>query len=274
MGKIYEALEKAESRKQRVENEPVSLSSLEFEFNNDLVVLGKPRSAIVEQFRFLRTKVTKPLIGSPSKTILITSSMQGEGKTFVACNLAVTIAQGLDEHVLLVDADLRSPRVHKVFGLESNNKGLTEHLMHDIPLQNLLYKTNIEKLTILAAGVAENPAEILTSRKMKTFIEEVRDRYPDRYIIFDSPPLELAPESIALSNEVDGVLLILQRGRTPREMVKKTLQKLNRDKFLGIVFNGYSELSKRYGKSKALRDNYNYGYGYGYGYSKASKKNS
>lgn len=275
MSKIFEALQKAEQehdpeRSELRDQDQDQLWNLEQDLSQELVVIGRPGSAAAEQFRFLRSRITRPQDGEVPKTVLMTSALQGEGKTFTACNLAVTIAKGLDEHVLLVDADLRNPRVHRVFGVQDGFRGLSTHLLHGEPLQDLLCKTPIPKLTLLPAGQeAENPAEILSSTRMKSFIAEVRDRYPDRLVIFDSPPVQLAPETIVVANEVDGIFLLVYRGQTPRDAVQYTLERFKQEKFKGVIFNGYERHEKKYKKYKKN----GYGYGYGYGYSYNGKSN-
>jgi len=263
MSKIYEALQRVEQdydvgptgvRKNTVDDHDLKTGS-----SDKLVVLTRPGSVAAEQFRFLRSRIIRPQDGVSPKTILITSSLQGEGKTFTACNLAATIALGLDEYVLLVDADLRSPMVHNIFGLDRPEKGLSTYLSHKEPLDKLLRKTSINKLSLLPAGQeTENPAELLSSRRMQSLIKEVRDRYPDRLVIFDSPPINLAPESLSLANEVDAVFLLVQRGRTSRWVAKSTIERLQKEKLQGIIFNQDTKI--------AGIKNYSYGYGYGYSY--------
>ena len=260
MGKIYEALEKAE-RGQEGAKLQSHISSLDgLDPSNELVILNRPGSAIAEKFRFLRSKIIRPIEGSAPKTVLIASSLQAEGKTFMAANLAVAIAQGLDEHVLLIDADLRNPQMHRIFNLEDgNDKGLANHLSEGTKLSELLFKTSIDKLTILPAGMPpNNPAELLASQKMKALVAEVRDRYPDRVVIFDSPPMEFAPEALVMANEVDGIFLVVLRASTPRDVVRSNLEKIKQEKFQGIIFNADKQ------SSKAYKGGYN-GYGYGYG---------
>lgn len=264
MSKIFEALERAEQEQDRGVSDSRSYLKGNGDSNlpEELVVLGRPGSVAAEQFRFLRSRITRPMQGEVPRTILITSSLQGEGKTFTACNLAVTIAQGLDEHVLLVDADLRNPRLHRIFDVQDGSRGLSSHLVRDEPLENVLQKTGINKLTLLPAGQeAENPAEILSSERMKQFITEVKERYPDRLIILDSAPVQLAPETVALANEVDGVFLLVFRGHTPREAIQSSLERFKEDNFKGVIFNGYQGSSSYYRQYKSK----SYGYGYGYG---------
>ena len=193
MGKIYEALERAEetgSVKRGARHEPFDGSV--FDQQPELVVLGRPGASIAEKFRFLRSLIVRPPDGTVRRTLLITSALQGEGKSFVASNLAVTIAQGLDEHVLLVDADLRNPRLHSIFGYPAEIPGLADHLLDGVELPEVLKRPVAleggygEKFSVLPAGKpTPNPHELLSSQRMRRFIAEVRDRYPDRYIIFD-----------------------------------------------------------------------------------------
>jgi protein-tyrosine kinase len=260
MSKIYEALEKARQDKQNKQSHQLvpllEETTIDIE---ELVAINKPDSPIAECFRFLRSQVTRPAVGSPPRSVLVTSALMGEGKTFVACNLAASISQSLEEYVLLVDADLRNPSVHKVFGIRTPKEGLSTLLAKDAPLSSLLKKSHIDKLTLLPAGNStEIPAELLSSEKMKALILEVRDRYADRFVIIDGPPLELTAEATVIANAVDAVILVVRHGKTPRDAVKAALGKLQKEKLLGVVYNGYNEPSKLYGR---------YGY-YSFGYGK------
>ena len=259
MSKIFEALQRAELTKHDDQpNEQSYVSdeiSMQAGLSEDLVTLKKPGSVASEQFRLWRSRILKPKNGKPQKTILITSAMQGEGKTFAACNLAVTVAQGLDEHCLLIDADLRNPMVHQMFGLEQPERGLSTYLEKGEPLEKMLYRTVIPKLTILPAGVeTDTPAELLCSQRMHSLIEEVRDRYHDRRIIFDSAPINFAPETVVISKGVDAVFLMLLRGSTSREAVNSAMEHFSMDKLRGIIFN----------KDMKVKNCKRYRYGYGY----------
>lgn len=197
-----------------------------------------------EQFKILRTKLLFPLTDKkPPRSIMVTSAVPGEGKSFVAGNLAVSIAESIDQHVLLMDCDLRSPSIHKQFGLEDYPGGLSEHLTQDIALPDLLLKTPISKLTILPAGKPpSNPSELLSSARMARLIEEVTLRYPDRLIIVDSPPPKMTSESNAISRHVDAILIVIRYRQTPKELVSELIESLEREKIVGIVLNWYSSL--------------------------------
>jgi len=194
------------------------------------------RSIATEQIRKLRLNMQTP-DGERVRTILVTSALAGEGKSTVAANLAVAISQMIGEYVLLIDADLRRPDLHNFFGMQPK-PGLSEYLEHDIDLKQLLVKTEFEKLTLLQAGkVPANSTELLSSDRMRHLVREVKSRYPDRYIILDSPPVLATSEPNVLANQVDGVILVVRAGMTPREMVEDVLASIDSEKIMGIVMN-------------------------------------
>lgn len=218
-----------------------------------LVTLHHPQSLESEQFKQLRTGLLFPVSGKVPRSIMITSSSPGEGKSFVTANLAISIAQGIEQHVLLLDCDLRRPRLHTLFGYE-NVEGLQEYLNKNKPLSSLLLNTGVEKLTLLPAGEPpNNPAELLSSEKMFQLINEVRDRYSDRFVLIDSPPPQLTAESNAIARYVDGILLVVESGKTPRESILDLIETFGKDKIVGTVLNRFdlrmSAYYGRYGKS-------------------------
>jgi len=177
------------------------------------------------------------LSGKAARSIMVTSAVPGEGKAFVAANLAISIAQSIQEHILIIDSDMRVPSIHRQFGFD-DIPGLSEYLANGTPLSMLLQKTKVDKLSILPAGKPpHNPAELLSSQRMSKLLEEVRERYSDRYIIIDSPPPKLTAEANALARQVDGILLIVKYGSTPRDMVSDLIELLGKEKILGVVFN-------------------------------------
>jgi protein-tyrosine kinase len=241
MSKIYEALERV--KEEKVATRVLDLALLpdrrESE-SSELPVLVNSDSHLAECFRFLRSRIMRPAVGRPPRSLLISSALADEGKTFIASNLACSISQSMDEHVLLIDADLRSPNIHDLFNIHPSKEGLSEFLAYGTTLSVLLRKTAYDKLTILSAGHStKKPAELLSSEKMRTLIREVGERYSDRLAIIDGPPLELAPESSVVANEVDAVILVVRHGKTPREAVKAAASKVKREKLIGIIYNGY-----------------------------------
>ena len=168
---------------------------------------------------------------------MVTSAVPGEGKSFVAANLAVSVARHVNWNVLLIDCDLRKPTVHRQFGFQKT-PGLSDYLTGGIPLESLLLKTCVDNLTILPGGrLPHNPSEILSSDRMSTLLDEVAARYDDRLIILDSPPPRLAAETGALARLVDGIILVTKYGSTSRKIVRDMVDKLGRDKLLGAILN-------------------------------------
>ncbi len=206
--------------------------------NKKLVMLHSPDSYAAEQFRVLKTKVLFPGSGAaPPRSLLIAGAFQGVGKSFVAENLAISIAQSIDQYVLLMDCDMRRPSIHTTFGYD-DVPGISEYLKNNAPLPSLLLKTMMPKLTLLPAGSPPpNPAEIISSKKMGELIEDVENRYDDRYIIIDSPPSRIAAETDAIVQKVDAVILVVKYGETPRESIAEMTETIGKEKIVAVVVN-------------------------------------
>jgi exopolysaccharide/PEP-CTERM locus tyrosine autokinase len=276
MGKFFDALKKAEtsrggavSKKDtkkivQISKEEVEKLSLDKEppsgaqtvhspldrreIDPRLVCLLEPRSAAAEKFKMLRTKIFCEELLCRGRTILITSAQPFDGKSFVASNLAVSIALGLNDYALLVDCDLRHPVLHQIFGLKSC-RGLREYLEDATSVEAILQSMPLRKLTLLPAGMPpSNPAELLGSEKMQHLISELRDRYQDRYIIMDAPPATLSAETGSLSAMVDGVLLVVRSGKSQRQAIEDAISIIPRKKIIGIIFNACDERHKHYNK--------------------------
>ena len=217
-----------------------------------LVTYHDPTSVEAEIFKILRTNILFPKTGEPPASIMVTSAIPGDGKSFVAANLAISIAQGIEEHVLLMDCDMRRSSIHNRFGFNGNVPGLSDFLARKQPLKSLLKKTAVEKLTILPGGPPPpNPSELLSSQAMKDLLRETKNRYHDRYVIVDSPPPQLTAETAVLANYVDGIILVIRYASTPKDLVKELLEKLGREKVIGVVMNGYRvPTTERYGYGK------------------------
>jgi exopolysaccharide/PEP-CTERM locus tyrosine autokinase len=204
---------------------------------------------------------------------MITSSTSGEGKTFVAANLAISISHELHTHAVLVDCDLRNPSLAKWFDLQ-NGKGLSDYLVGNGNASELLKKTKVEKLNLIPGGtIQDNPTELIGSKKMETLIHELRSRYPDQYVVIDSTPLLATTEPEVLAKFVDGIIVVVRAGVTPRETVKQAISNLDKGKIIGFVLNELEfkshGQSSRYFGSNGYYYKYGYGYRYGYGKSKA-----
>jgi len=265
MGKIADAIDKYKAHKeaskpkefiakpQRIEVEDTEVAFAreyikERRYSEKLVALLAPDSVNAEVFRIIRAVILHDKNRPAPKAIMVTSVLPGEGKTFVASNLAVSFAMGMNEKVLLIDADLRRPSIHKMFGY-ANEYGLSEHLEGKKGIPELLIKTKIEKLTLLLSGnLPPNPAELLSSKKMEDFIKETKDRYQDRFIIIDVTPSRLTAEANVIANHVDGIILVVMNGKAPRAFLQQTVENLGREKILGIVFNDFAQPFKYYKK--------------------------
>jgi exopolysaccharide/PEP-CTERM locus tyrosine autokinase len=219
--------------------------------DKNLITLLDPQSFEAEQFRMLRTNLLFPVSGKPPRSIMVTSAVPSEGKSFVAANLAISIAQSIQEHVLLIDCDIRLPSIHKQFGF-GNVPGLSECLSNGTPLSSIILKTKVDKLSIVPGGKSpHNPSELLSSQQMSELLRETRDRYSDRYIVIDSPPPKLTAETNAISRQVDGIVLVVQYGSTPRQMVSDLIEKMGREKLFGIILNKLDiRFSSYYGMGK------------------------
>jgi capsular exopolysaccharide synthesis family protein len=198
--------------------------------------LFSARSSAAEAYRVLRTSVLLSTAGSPPRTILVTSGQPGEGKTTTVINTAISLAQ-LGASVLVVDGDLRRPSAHKMFEI-SQSQGLSTYLSREIELEPLIQKLQIPNLSLLPCGpVPPNPAELISSEKMKTMVRELRSKYD--HILIDSPPLMNVTDPVILSTLVDGVILVVHGGRSSRQVVQRTRQELTSvgAKIFGVVLN-------------------------------------
>jgi exopolysaccharide/PEP-CTERM locus tyrosine autokinase len=191
-------------------------------------------------------------------TLLITSSISGEGKSITSLNLAISLAHEHDLPVLLVDSDLRNPSLCGYLGLE-NNQGLSDCLMQGLEIEKALIDTGLGNLTLLPAGKPViNPVELFSSEKMNYLLEQLKKRYADGFIVFDSTPILLFAEAHILANKVDGVVLIVREGGASLQNVQESLDSLKDARVLGIVFNGAT--------SGSLGGYYNYDHRFGYRY--------
>ena len=222
-----------------------------------------PRSQIADQFRVIKRPLINNAMGKGASVIthgnliMVTSALAGEGKTFTAVNLAMSIATELDYTVMMVDADVARPSVMKVLGL-SESPGLLDLVLDDSSdMSTMLLKTNIDKLTILPAGTPHPRAtELLASDAMIRLLDEIANRYPDRIIVFDSPPLLLTTEARVLASHMGQVVVVVQAGKTLQSEVRHALATIEACPVKLLLLNQVRALSQ---------DGYGYGYGYGYG---------
>lgn len=194
------------------------------EKQNQLTTVSEPRSPVSEAYRTLRTNLDFASLDQELKTLVVTSAGVGEGKSTTLANLAVVSARA-GRRVLLVDADLRRPRLHDIFGL-SNAVGLTTAMMDEAALASPpLQETGIEGLSVLTSGqLPPNPAELMSSRRMEEVIA-VLTEHADQ-VFFDTPPVIAVTDAAVLATKVDGVLLVISAGKTRRENARAAVQRL------------------------------------------------
>lgn len=217
------------------------------------------RTPVAEGFRRIKRRilanVANPKAGAPTNLVMVTSALPGEGKTFCAVNLAISIALEMDRTVLLVDADLAKPDVPQALGLEAD-RGLVDVLLDPrIDLVDVLWKTSIDKLMLLPAGkMHQHATELLASEAMGTLLREMAERYRDRIIVFDSSPLLAASEASALAHHMGQIVMVVEAGRTPERALKDAVSRIESSDVIGLVLN------------KGAAGSLGYGGGYGYGY--------
>lgn len=194
------------------------------------------RSSVAEAYRVLRTSVMLSSAGGPPKMILVTSGQPGEGKTTTTVNTAVSLAQ-LGASVLIIDCDLRKPSTHKVFGVD-HSRGVSTYLSRNVPIEELIQKLPVPNLSLLACGpIPPNPAELISSEKMKNMLDLLAERYD--HILIDSPPLMHVTDPVILSTMVEGVIIVVQAGKSTRDVVRRARQELTAvgAKIFGVVLN-------------------------------------
>ncbi len=224
---------------------------------------GVGRSAIAEEYRHIKRPLLRNILSNSKYThrdsnlIMVSSALPGEGKTFTSINLAMSIAMELDHTCLLVDADVARPSILKTMGLhEGERKGLVDYLSDSrMELSEVMLKTNVPKLNILPAGQVDPQAtELLSSESMRQLVLELSERYHDRIVVFDLPPLLVTSESHALVSMAGQIVLVVEALRTRQSAIKQAVSFLDKEKYIGLVLNK--------NRMKA-----GYGYYYGYGYS-------
>lgn len=210
----------------------------------ELVIMNNPKSSISEEIRTIKTNIQFMTTDESIKTLLITSSIPSEGKSFISSNLACAFAQN-NELVLLIDCDLRLGRLHKIFGL-SNEKGLSNLIVgKDLNCKNYLQETKINNLYVLSRGtLVPNPSELLNSEKMRNLVDFLKENF-DR-IIFDGVPINGLPDSLIMSKLVDRVIMVTSCNFTKIDELtkaKKSLEKVGAN-IAGIVVNRTTEPKK------------------------------
>ena len=283
------ALEKTpETLQENKQNESTDMPLPVHEVNNNTHENVKPKETIVlnserlkqrgfiygsdsahhiqEEFRHIKRKLINNAFGPTSKTlkhsnlIMVSSSNPNEGKTFISINLALSIALEQDKTVLLIDADVLRPSIHRELEFESK-QGLLEYLLDEVSsLSDVIYNTSVDNLKLIPAGKPHHLTnELLASTKMAVLAEDLAQRYPDRIVIFDCPPILGVTETPVLSSLVGQAVVVVEESKTKIMNIKKAVAQLNEDIAIGFVMNK---------TLRSKRDEYGYYGYYGYGYGK------
>jgi protein-tyrosine kinase len=231
------------------------------------LVPGASRSQLADQYRVIKRPLIDNAMGKGAAAslkhanlIMVTSALPGEGKSFTSLNLALSIAAELDHRVMLVDADVARPSVLRMLGL-SRGPGLLDVLEDRVALSDVLLRTNVDKLTLLPSGTPHPRAtELLASDAMRGLLDEMARRYPDRIIIFDSPPLLLTTESRVLASHMGQVVVVVHAEKTRQSVVQQALATIESCPLKLMLLNQASANS-----AGSYGEGYGYGYGYGYG---------
>jgi non-specific protein-tyrosine kinase len=217
------------------ESKPIELDFEKLAENRCVCVL--PDVPEAEYYKILRTNIQQRARKNNWNTIMITSAHPGEGKTLTSINLAIIFAKEINHTVLLVDCDLKRQNIHRYLNF-SFEYGIVDYLVEDRPLKDLIVWPGIDKLTLISGGkTIANSAELLGSPKMKTLVQEIKNRYDDRYVIFDVPPVLSGADTIAFSQLVDCILMVVEEGRTSIKEIEKVLEMIPKEKFLGFALN-------------------------------------
>ncbi|MCA9960280.1 MAG: polysaccharide biosynthesis tyrosine autokinase [Anaerolineales bacterium] len=231
------------------------IADIKSDENHRLVTISHPRAPVSEAFRILRTGIQYTSVDNPNRSLLITSSIPGEGKSTTSANLAVVLAQA-GFNVLLIDSDLRLPSQHEMFDLP-NKRGLTNLLLDfdatkreeeiRLLINDSVQSTRVEGLQLLTSGlIPPNPSELLGSKKMKMLLDALLKQYD--YVIFDSPPVLSVTDAVILSTQVDAALLVIRANKSRKGQLKQSVKQLGevRTNLIGCVLNSLSPKSQGY----------------------------
>jgi capsular exopolysaccharide synthesis family protein len=259
MSRVYSALEKAEREKQPKEAREPSLKILEEKMllkkegpplrtpeervvewklppkEEGPILIAAPNSFAAEQFRKLRTEMFLRLPNSPH-LIMVTSTVPQEGKTLVSVNLAIAISEEIHKNSILIDGDLRKPSIYSE--TYPNSKGLTNYLSGGASLSEILIDSGKENLRFIMGGPpTKKPSELIGSKKMEELLTSLREFEDNTYLIIDTPPIMVSSEPTLLSKMVDGIILVVMAGRTPRESIRRAAKLIDPQKIIGVVLN-------------------------------------
>jgi protein-tyrosine kinase len=210
----------------------------EEELRRHRIITGSDDNLVREEYKILRTHILQKTLAEQKNTLMITGPLPGEGKTLTTINLAISLSHEVHKTVLLVDADMRSPSVHSYFGFP-RGKGLVDYLTGDASLTDLLvHPEGFDKLVILPGGrPVTGAAELIGSPMMGNLVQELKHFYPDRYVLFDLPPVLSYADPLAFAPFVDGIILVMQMGKTSREDILKCVEVFKNFPVIGLILN-------------------------------------
>ena len=208
---------------------------------DNFIIGGLEDKRIVDTYKLLRTRLLHRMQQNNWKTLGITSARENEGKTLTSINLTISIAMKLNYTVVLVDADLRNPSVHKSLGINSEY-GLCDYLREDVPLEEIMIHPGINRLVILPGSVSvEGASELLASPKMSHLVKDLKSRYPSRLILFDLPPVLVGDDVVAFAPSLDAAMLVVEDGKSRSDELAMAMQLLEETELIGTVLNKSSE---------------------------------
>lgn len=209
----------------------------EAKLSHNRVIASEYNDPRVEAYRQLRSQVLAKMKRNNWHSLAITSAHEGAGKTLTAVNLAVTISHEENQTVLLVDLDLRRPSVSTTLGIDIS-KGIVDHLIHGEPIENILLNPGYPRLVVLPGlPQGHHSSEVLSSPQMKTFIDDITGRYPDRIILFDLPPLLRNDDAMVFVPSADACLYVVEDGVTRPDDIERSMQLLEHSQLIGTVLN-------------------------------------
>ena len=196
-----------------------------------------PDSKEIERYKILRTRIHQQAKNRKLNTIMVTSPNHNEGKTVTTINMGLTFARDLKQTVLLVDCDFTGQDIHRYLGIESRFS-LIDYFLDNLPLNQMIIWPGIDKLTLISGDrTVYDSSELLSSDMMESLVKEMGERYDDRYVFFDAPPVLEHSEAISLAPMMDGIIMVVEAGKTPKRDVQKAISMLPHDKLLGFVLN-------------------------------------
>jgi len=197
-------------------------------------------------YSVVRTQIQNITQEKGWNTIMVTSAQPGEGKTVTSINLSLSFAKAYNQTVLLVDNDLRRQNIYRYFGIQSKY-GLIDHLTKEVPVSKLIQWPGIDKIVFISGGkTVSSSSELMGSPQMKNMVNEVKSRYVDRYVFFDTPPLLVGADAMTFAPLVDGIVMVVEANKTAKEDIQRALDLIPEEKFLGFILNREKRSAKSY----------------------------